>query len=400
MEKGNHSAEASALGFYFQTFYALLTLLAQDTDQAAVAVERLDDVELKADGGTLLMQLKHSMSAAPQPITVKSRALWRTIDVWIDALPLLTLSETTFHLVAVGEIPSGDPLLALRSMEADRSDLHQAMVDEAKRVLDERARTKSGAVLPHAHRMAGCIAFLGLPEMARLNLLRRMMIKEHGPTIDQIEGLVAKQLKILPAEQRATVAERLIMWWDREVVYSLCGKRSRAIARAELQEAISTIIGDIERGRILPDFETVSPPEDYQPDGMLARQVRLVNGSVSDLGKAIREEWKAREQRAKWVTDKLSMASVVADYDTVLKEHWSDRHSRMAEDCAHGSDDQKRASGREVLRWTHDAAPTVVRPVVEGWNAAYYVRGSYQVLAINREVGWHPDFVTLLKDKE
>ena len=34
-EGASHSAEAAALGLYFQAFYALLTLLTQDTDNAA-----------------------------------------------------------------------------------------------------------------------------------------------------------------------------------------------------------------------------------------------------------------------------------------------------------------------------------------------------------------------------
>jgi hypothetical protein len=41
-----------------------------------------------------------------------------------------------------------------------------------------------------------------------------------------------------------------------------------------------------------------------------------------------------------------------------------------------------------------------VRPIFEGWSAPYYVRGSYQVLAINRRVGWHPNFAALLGDEE
>ncbi|MGD9715435.1 MAG: hypothetical protein AB7V46_25785 [Thermomicrobiales bacterium] len=35
------------------------------TDEAAVGIGQLDDMELKADGQTLLYQLEHSLSAAP-----------------------------------------------------------------------------------------------------------------------------------------------------------------------------------------------------------------------------------------------------------------------------------------------------------------------------------------------
>jgi hypothetical protein len=398
---GSHSAEASALGFYFQAFFALLTLLATDTDNAAIGIEQLDDIELKADGQTLLFQLKHSINAAPPPITLKSRALWRTLKVWIDTLPELTLSETTLHLVTVAGVPGNNPLMALTSLSLERDELVKALVEEAQRVVDARvAATKAGKMLPYADRIDGCEAFLTLSETERLNLLRRTLIKQGSPPIGEIEGRVADYLKLVARDQRATVATRLIEWWDRQVVYSLCGKRDRVISRAELQHQITTIIGDLEQGKILPDFETVSEPENYQPDGMLARQIRLVEGKPSDLSKAIREEWRAREQRSKWLNEKPSMATVIGEYDRVLEEHWADRHGQIIEDCADLKDKEKCGSGLKILRWTHEEAPNIVRPIAEGWSAPYYVRGSYQVLAINLTVGWHPDYATLLEKDE
>jgi hypothetical protein len=396
-----HSAEAPALGFFYQAFFALLTLLTQDTDNAAVGIEQLDDVELRVDGSKLLYQLKHSISAAPPPITLKSKALWRTIKVWIDALPQLILSETTLHLIAVGSIPEDDPLKVLSSEGTQRDDLVEAMAAEAERVINARAvAAKARKTLPFSERIAGCEAFHALSRAERLNLLRRIIVKSDAPSIAHIEERVAEHLKILPRDQRSAVARRLVEWWDRQIVYSLCGKRDRVIWRTELQQQISIIIRDIEEDKILPDFETVSPPEDYQPDGMLARQIRLVEGKLSDLSKAIREEWRAREQRSKWINDKLSMATVIGEYDRVLEEHWSDLHCQMVEDCAKLRHNEKCDAGLKILRWTHEEAPNTVRPIAQGWSAPYYVRGSYQVLAINLRVGWHPDYATLLRDEE
>jgi hypothetical protein len=205
---------------------------------------------------------------------------------------------------------------------------------------------------------------------------------------------------MLRPDQRRIVARRLVEWWGRQAIYSLCGERNRMISRTELQQQFSAVVADIDQGKLLPDFETVGQPEDYQPDGMLTRQIQLVDGKASDLSRAIREEWKAREQRSKWLNSNPAMAVAIDEYDKVLKEHWSDRHCQMAEDCAGVEDKEKRASGLKLLRWTHEEAPSMVRPVAHGWNAAYYVRGSYQVLAIDLEVGWHPDFLKLLKGDE
>ena len=102
--------------------------------------------------------------------------------------------------------------------------------------------------------------------------MRRTVIQPGSLTVDAIEDRVAGYLKLLPPDHRPTVATRLVEWWDRQIVYSLCGKRPRVISRSELQHQISAIISDIEQDKLVPDFEMASPPSDYQPDGMpLAR---------------------------------------------------------------------------------------------------------------------------------
>ena len=70
--KASHSAEASALGFWYQSLYALLILAEMTTDDAAIAVERLDDIELAAgqyidlvSGGYFKVRLFGSMEDAP-----------------------------------------------------------------------------------------------------------------------------------------------------------------------------------------------------------------------------------------------------------------------------------------------------------------------------------------------
>jgi len=397
----SHTADAAMLGFYYQALFALLKLVEQTSDDATVVVERLDDVELKADGNTMLYQLKHSMSKIPPPVTLASRALWKTIKVWIDALPHLRLAETTLCLIVVGSVPKDSPLRVLLESDSDRSGLLEAMQKEARRVMNERiAAKKTNQNLPHEERASGCEAFLGLDAVTQQNLLRRVHVQTNSPRIDQIECKIAGSLTLLPEEHRASVAERLVQWWDRQVIYSLCGKRDPILTRIEFQQQLTSFIGDIEAKRLIPDFMTATQPEDYQPDGMLTRQIQLVDGRESDLKKAIREEWRAREQRSKWINENPALASIIHDYDSVLQEKWSDRHEQIVEDCAALEDLHKREAGLQLLRWTHQDAPNAVPPFSQGWSGHYYVSGSYQVLAIDLQVGWHPDYFDLLKGEE
>lgn len=400
-KKTSHSAEGSALGFWYQSLYALLILAELDTDDAAIGVEQLDDIELKVDGHGLLYQLKHSIAAKPSAVGIKSRSLWRTIKVWTDLLPKINLAETRLHLVTVGGLVEGDPLAALTDPDDDRLSLAAVMTQEAERVLKERAEAKEkGEPLPHAGRADGCGAFLELSDTERVSLLLRVTLKLDSPTIGEIEKALQGHLTIVLPEHRQKVAERLIEWWDRQIVYSLCGKRARAIARTEYQSQVGEIIADLEQGKLVADFETVAKPLEYQPDGMLTRQIALVNGGPSDIDKAIREEWRARQQRARWATENPALGAMINEYDAILTEHWSDRHSQMAEDCADLEDEAKCKLGLDLLRWSHNEAPRAVRPIQEGFGAAYYVRGSYQVLSIGLQVGWHPDYKALLKDKK
>lgn len=394
-----HTAEDAALGFYYQTYFAFLTLLQQTGDDAGVGIERLDDVELKVDGHLLLYQLKHSIKMVPPPITMKSRALWRTLKVWIDALVHVELAQTTMQLVVIGSLGAASPLKALLDLEADRDNLAAALIAEAQLVRDARAAAESaGTKLPHGDRADGCAAFLDLEPAVRSNLLRRILIKPDSPPIDQVEVLAAQHLTLIAPEHRADVVKRLLGWWDMEVVHALCGKRDPIVTRAELQAQITSVIADLESSTLQADFELLMPPGDYQPDGMVARQIKLVAGGNSDLSKAVREEWRARGQRANWLNENSAMGTVVSQYDQMLEEAWSDRHGQMVEDCSEVEDTVKRERGLEMLRWTHNEAPAKVRPIAEKWSAPYYVRGSYQVLAIDLRVGWHPEYLDLLKD--
>jgi hypothetical protein len=48
----------------------------------------------------------------------------------------------------------------------------------------------------------------------------------------------------------------------------------------------------------------------------------------------------------------------VNDYDLVLEEHWSDRHTQIAEECAELEHKKKCKSGLSLLRWTHRTLPS------------------------------------------
>jgi hypothetical protein len=344
--KNEHSAEDAALGFLYQGQYALLLLWCESDDDAVIYLETLDDVVLVANGDTLLEQLKHSLKAKPNSLTVTSLPLWKTLKAWIDVLPELDLPRTWLHLVAVAEISDGSPLEALLNDEADREDLLRALKEEAARVGRERAEAAAaGQDLPHAKRAAACKAFLELSEETRGNLLARARIKPKQPNIAKIEDVLRESLTTVIRDRRAQVARQLVEWWNGQILDLLTKKRKVGISRFELVKRHMEIVSAIELDELTSVFATAMHPSSYQFNSMIERQISLVGGSEMELKRAVREEWRAREERSRWSTENPARHGIISSYDDRLIEEWLDRHADMRSGCVGASDEALRGKG-------------------------------------------------------
>jgi hypothetical protein len=383
------------MGFYYQSLYGLLCIVKATDDDAAVCVERLDDVELLFNGQTLLNQLKHSLSKKPKPVTISSVSLWKTLKAWIDVLPQVSLDDTKFQLVTVAPLPAGSALEPLLDESAARTGLLALLADEAKRVMDERAAAAKES-MPHCERASACAAYLKLSEPTREALLRRISIRPASSNIAQISEDISLALISFPPDQRMTIATRLIEWWDLQVLQSFCGMRERTIATLEVQLRLSEIAGELYRDEILADFQFLTPPNDHSPPSLIAKQLELVDCTKTEIRIAEREEWRARSQRHKWLSERVDMAGRITLYDQRLVEAWRDRHDLMVEQILSATDAQKRSAGLLIFRWSFNDAKAEVTPFAKNWSADYYVRGSYQFLAADLRVGWHPEFEVLL----
>ncbi|MCG9524927.1 hypothetical protein MCM45_00030 [Providencia rettgeri] len=392
----NHAAEGTALGFYYQSLYALKAILENKHDDAALCVERLDDIEIMANGETLLSQLKHSIKLTPSPITITSILLWKTLKVWIDLLHQIDLNETKLQLITVAPLKSDDELFVLTKEGSNRETLIKNLLDEASRVIHEHNLSLS----PHIQRINACKSFVALKSEVQKKLIEKIVIYSNEKNIATINTDIENNLTNFPPDRREKICKKLLEWWDLQIIFSLCGKRERVIYKLEVQQRLSEISGEIERDELSADFENVLLPENYKPHSMIINQIQLIKGKKVDISQATREEWRARSQRHKWCNERFDMAPRIAHYDKILLEAWSDIHERMTEDCENHSDINKEGAGYELFRWSFDKAHCQIKPFAPNWNASYYIRGTYQLLSIELQVGWHPNFKEILGSKK
>lgn len=409
----HNDATAPYLGYVFQGQYALLALWDAEDDDAAVSVETADDVVL--DGNEpILAQLKHSMGTPPA-LTITNAGFWKTVRIWAAHLLAdptarateLSADRTKYLFVTVAALSPGDGLAAL-VRGAPRTDTALdaavgALAAEATRVVDDRAAaTAAGEARPHADRAAGCEALLALSAAQRRRLVARVEILPGSFSITDVVREVKRRFQragSVRAAIRTSVAERLIERWDRQVALALMERRSREIRRSELLAMVEDLIRE---------HGPTTLPNDYgprQPDAgeyaaaegsLLERQIELVGGGGSRVQRAVRDRWRARNQRRRWMDADASLVPELKAYDDLLKEAWGDRHGPMCDDCRGRDDDERRRRGLEVLEWAHAEAPMVVPPPRPGWSDSFYVRGMLQQFADVLEVGWHPDYLERL----
>jgi hypothetical protein len=96
----------------------------------------------------------------------------------------------------------------------------------------------------------------------------------------------------------------------------------------------------------------------------------------------------------------IAIANELRNYDNYLKEQWSDRHGPAKDDCeANGADEVAQSKvGLGLLDWSHIDAHKDLRPIRKLWTHAYLIQGTFQQLAEQGEVGWHPDYEAKYKE--
>lgn len=401
----SHAATDSAVGYYYQALYALVVLLDLD-DDAGVSIETKDDVEVVGPTPRL-MQLKHSLGIPPA-LTEKNDGLWNTLGIWMD---LRDQSCADFFFVTSAEIAPDSPLLELASTGGAREKAREALVREAKRVLSEcespkkpackRAKQAGQSQAAYKKRRPPCQAFLNLSEDEQRAFLRRILILHRQFKAPAIEEEVERRLSIVTADVRKLLASRIVEWWDYRATRSLLGTAQRIVTKSELLGRINTLTVELSDGNLPDDFSSVEPADVGAEIGsIMEEQIALVDGGPARVHRAALARWRARQQRDRWLNERTDVRDALTDFDSRLVAAWRDRHGPLRDDTAQAGEPRKRAEGRKLLDWSHHDAPNAIEQPAVNWSAPFLTQGTYQQLAEEKQVGWHPDFVDRIPEPD
>jgi hypothetical protein len=148
---------------------------------------------------------------------------------------------------------------------------------------------------------------------------------------------------------------------------------------------------------IHPNFRSANLDVSAFSDWVFARQLYLLQLEQSRIHRAMKNFYQASEQRSRWVRESLLVDNELEQYDDRLIEEWGIRFDQAKDSLTENpSSDDQVASGKKVYQWVEAEANI---PIRSSCQELFITRGSYQVLANQLKVGWHPEFKSLIANQ-
>lgn len=379
------SAVDPLIGYLFQVRTALLWSFRKLPAGADffVSVETLDDVTFETKGGTPqeLVQTKHHRSREAT-LTDASPDLWKSLRVWFEAAEAgQILVGTALHLLTTARAPDGSAASHLRINNRD--------VDAALAALETTAQSSSNKAIASAF-----AAFFKVTPARRRALLDAIVIIDAGPTILDLEQeLRALVFSAVERKNLDAFLDRLEGWWTRRVLRQLTTTGDRIMGE-ELEAQMSDLREQFKQESLpidddLLDFTLDEATHAAHAGFTFVRQIELIKAGKQRVAAAIRDYYRAFEQRSRWLREELVYVGEIHKYERRLVEEWDLVFAAMKDEIGESATaEAKERAARDVLRWAEQSVIPIRPRVTE----PFVTRGSLHMLSDEQRVGWHPEF--------
>lgn len=386
------SAAGQALGYLAQVEYALLLVLQRMDSEPILrlSLETVDDITFEGDGTPReLWQTKHHINRRGS-LSNSSPDLWKTLHNWIETSD----QHSACFLLSTSAAPDGAASKLLGPHPGTRD------VGAAQEILDAAASTAGNGALAKYHEK-----YLDLGHDERAELLARVVVLDDAASADHItERLIASVRKSVVAERRLALVERLRGWWHGRAMVHLTRVAQGEVDWIAIQEVEDQLL------RVAQSLRDENLPLDYgdepeptleevkRDDRVFVEQLNRIMLHHERIRQAVIDHNRAFLQRSRWERDQLLRAGELERYDRRLIEEWKRVFLPLAEPAADEPPDEAKkcsAAQERYAKLQERPMPEIRREVTSG----YIPFGSLHILADRLQIGWHPDWVDLLKHR-
>lgn len=383
-KRGQYSAAASALGYIYQVRYALLESLQRlrKGQDFIVAIETIDDVVFEQDGeAPELLQTKHHVNNLAD-LTDGSTDLWKTLRIWCEGIQADNVpSDTLYFLVTTAKTTDGNASHYLKPGENRNP-------EKAMERLNSTANTSTNQRNALAYQ-----AYRVLNEVQRKYLLRNAFVVDGAPKIADLDAEL-KEVSFGFAQSRFldSFLQRLEGWWYRHAIHHLTDNNAKPILSEELDSETASLREQFKEESLPVDDDIMSASVDatgYQ-DRLFVHQLRIIEVGNSRIFHAIRNLYRAYEQRSRWMREDLLYVGELDQYEDRLIEEWDILFQQMRDELGEqASEDAKKLAAQTLYKWVETGSHRGIRA---GVTEPSIPRGTYQLLSDAQRVGWHLDF--------
>jgi hypothetical protein len=386
VQEDKYNASPSLAGYMFQCRLALLfgLQMLKKKPNGQISIEKFDDVAFDNDDvADCLIQAKHHI--APKSLSDVSVDVWKTMRIWIEQFKqgAIMASDLRFNLITTATASSGS------AMELLRPGAGADAVTEAYKLLNQAAKDSK-----NKDSLSGRIAFLELTLEEAETLLARISVLDCHPNLVDVMDEIEGELILLSPDHVSTVAEYLEGWWLGVVGKCLLTEGNASIPVQHIIIKASEI-GNLFKQNGLPvDDPGTLGAKDYTIDdesAVFVKQMRAVKLSEKAIHRGVQDYYRAAAQRSKWARENLLLDGEASKYDSGLRDRFERKFDADVEDLNQQDDESAAKFGRQMCHWASQQE-VQFRNVVETWITA----GSFHSLSDRLEIGWHPDYFSLL----
>jgi hypothetical protein len=385
------SAAGSALGYLYQVRLALLWALRRwkTGDEFQVSLETLDDVTFETGAtATDLLQTKHHLNAQAV-LTDSSPDLWKSLRIWFEGQAIGSIPRTAeLHLLTTAVAAPGS--IAHRLKAGPSRDVTKALT-----ALNTTATTSVNETNESAY-----ASFLKVDEAVRKSLVERITVYDSASNVVDI-GIDLRQEVFAAADRNhlEPFLERLEGWWFRRCLTQLVSKNlTDRISSDELESEMAELRNSFKQDSLVIDPDVA----DLQLDELtfssfssrlFVRQLEIVKQSRRAIFFAVRDYFRAFEQRSRWLRSDLLHVGELQTYERRLIEEWEVQFQALVDALSDSpAEEAMLLAANDVLAWARDVN-IPIRPAV---TERFVTRGSLHMLSDKLQVGWHPKFKKLL----
>lgn len=391
-----HSAPGQAAGFLFEPERALYWL-AKSSKGSKVGIEAGDDVTIKTGSSTIMEQDKNSICEKTDTLGNRSKDLWNTLSIWIQAINNNEINLETTNFIVVSNKIFDDSYIIKKISNADTDEKAKICVHDLKAAGNEPPKTIETFVKN----------VLGCKENVLIGLIKNIYLSD-GSNGSYGKALMEDIASLchIPESLPSMEIVQAMLGWLHEVVLSLwrsgkSGWVSRNAFDEQLERQKTIVRESVFRERI-PDLIPVSDSKRHEnQNSKFVKQILLVkDDDISLIVEAIDDFICANIERNRLSIDGIITQSDFSTFDNNLIRRWHSIFRNFTSDIDELDksdpmyDRKLKKVGYKILLDTLEYREELAGVKTEQY---YLTKGSYHRQANTEKVWWHPLYDRLMK---